>query len=39
MFFVLSGFIFFYQYGNQIRDRSAYRFFVLRFSRLYRYAS
>jgi len=37
LFFVLSGFIFFYQYADQIRTRSisAYRFFVLRFSRLY----
>jgi peptidoglycan/LPS O-acetylase OafA/YrhL len=37
LFFVLSGFIFFYQYEEQIRRRSVgrYKFFVLRFSRLY----
>lgn len=37
LFFALSGFIFFYQYEGQIRSKSvgAYRFFVLRFSRLY----
>jgi len=37
LFFVLSGFIFFYQYGDAIRSRTVggYEFFVLRFSRLY----
>ncbi len=37
LFFVLSGFVFFYMYADSIRDRtvSAYTFFVYRFSRLY----
>jgi peptidoglycan/LPS O-acetylase OafA/YrhL len=37
MFFVLSGFVFFYGYRESIRARAvgARRFFVLRFSRLY----
>jgi peptidoglycan/LPS O-acetylase OafA/YrhL len=37
LFFALSGFIFFYQYEDQIRSKSVgvYKFFVLRFSRLY----
>jgi peptidoglycan/LPS O-acetylase OafA/YrhL len=37
LFFVLSGFIFFFQYAESVRTRvtDARRFFVLRFSRLY----
>jgi peptidoglycan/LPS O-acetylase OafA/YrhL len=37
LFFVLSGFVFFSQYLNEIRSRQvgAWKFFVLRFSRLY----
>jgi peptidoglycan/LPS O-acetylase OafA/YrhL len=37
LFFVLSGFIFFYQYSHSIKERKTgvWKFFVLRFSRLY----
>jgi peptidoglycan/LPS O-acetylase OafA/YrhL len=37
LFFVLSGFVFFFQYSDAIRTRSVSpaKFFVLRFSRLY----
>ena len=35
LFFVLSGFVFFSQYLDRIRGVGAYKFFVLRFSRLY----
>ena len=37
LFFVLSGFIFFWLYQDAVRNKmvSGYRFFILRFSRLY----
>lgn len=37
LFFILSGFVFYYTYSTAIQDRSVslYKFFILRFSRLY----